>query len=507
MNKNHKVHSHELSSVAKGAGINIVGKVAGSGLQYVYAIIAARILKAEIFGILMLGITILSIVGAISRLGLENGVIKFVAQYHGIHDKARVKGIIILALKYSFIASISIGALLFFTASHMSTVIFQKPELEWVLKALSLSLPFYSLMIISLSSIQGFKIMKYSVYSQNIFQHIFNIALVFIFVFFIGKNLHVVVTAYALSLLFTAILSMYFLVKTFPDIMSIKSIKESKMLFRFSLPLLLVFIVNLLIMWTDTLMLGYFTSSKEVGIYNLAMRTAMFIYMFLISFNSIFAPIISDLYHKKEFEKLESLFKTITKWIYMISLPFFLILALLSKEVMLIFGQEFVAGWIPLIILAFTNLVNSGTGCTGYMLAMSGKQDIMMYNSLGICVLNIFLNYLLIPSHGIIGASIASGISITIYALVMLIEVYIYLKIHPYDKTFLIITLIGLLVFGIFYLLEQHTVLDLSAIQRILFSVPLLLCSFAWLIYKWGSNENDRFLIEVFKRKFSKNTK
>lgn len=173
MNNNHKVHSHELSGVAKGAGINIVGKVASGGLQYVYAIIVARILHAEIVGILMLGITIMNIAGAVSRLGLENGVIKYVAQFQGIGDKARVKGIIILALKYSFIASISIGVLLFLSASRMSTVIFHKPELEWVLKAFSLSLPFYSLMIISLSSIQGFKIMKYTVYSQNLFSAYF----------------------------------------------------------------------------------------------------------------------------------------------------------------------------------------------------------------------------------------------------------------------------------------------------------------------------------------------
>lgn len=298
---------------------------------------------------------------------------------------------------------------------------------------------------------------------------------------------------------------MYFLVKTFPDITSVKPINESRILFRFSLPMLLVFIVHLLIIWTDTLMLGYFTSSKEVGIYNLAMRTAWFITMFLVSFNTIFAPIIADLYHKKELKKLESLFKTITKWIYMVSLPVFLLLALLSKEVMSLYGQDFIAGWIPLIILAFTNLVNAGTGCTGYMLAMTGKQDLMMYNGLGVCFLNIFLNYLLIPSYGIIGASIASGISINIYALVMLIEVYIFLKIHPYNKTFLIITLLGLLVYGLFYFLE-FKVLDLSAMQRILFSVPLFMSFFAWLIYRWGSNENDRFIIDAFKRKLLKNT-
>jgi O-antigen/teichoic acid export membrane protein len=496
------IHHEELTQIAKGAGINITGKVVGSAIQYAYSLVIARVLQADAFGIFMLGFTIMSIGGAIGRLGLENGAIKFISQYNGIGDKARVKGVIVQALKYSFIASILIGAILFLTARFMSNVIFNELELEWVLKIFSLALPFYSLMIISLSCTRGFKIMKYAVYTQNLFLHTFNLILVGIFVF-LGMKLYGVASAYMITLFITATLSIYFLLKTFPEIWHTKTITQSKKLFRFSIPLLLVFIVNMIIMWTDTLMLGYFKTSREVGIYSAALRTAMFITTFLISFNSIFAPVISDLHNRRETKKLESLFKTVSKWIYMASLPLFLLLVLLPKEVMSMFGPEFIAGSVPLIILAFANVTNSGTGCVGYMIIMSGKQDLMMYNSLGVCFLNIILNYLLIPSYGIIGASIASGVSLAVYAIVLLIEVYVLLKIHPYNIMFLKITFLGLLLYGIFSMLK-YTVPDLTGVLRVLFFVPVFLSFYVWLIYKWGTDDDDRIVIGFLKGRLLK---
>ena len=76
-----EVHQEELTQIAKGAGINIIGKVAGSAIQYIFSLVIARILHADAFGIFMLGFTIMSIGGAIGRLGLENGAIKFISQY------------------------------------------------------------------------------------------------------------------------------------------------------------------------------------------------------------------------------------------------------------------------------------------------------------------------------------------------------------------------------------------------------------------------------------------
>jgi len=52
-------------------------------------------------------------------------------------------------------------------------------------------------------------------------------------------------------------------------------------------------------------------------------------------------------------------------------------------------------------------------------------------------VLNIFLNYFLIPKYGIVGAAIATTTSISVVNLIRLGMVLLIMKIHPYKLSYL----------------------------------------------------------------------
>ena len=88
--------------------------------------------------------------------------------------------------------------------------------------------------------------------------------------------------------------------------------------------------------------------------------------------------------------------------------------------------------------------------------------------------------------------------SLAVYAIVLLIEVYVLLKIHPYNIMFLKITLLGLLLFGIFSMLK-YTVPDLSGVLRVLFFVPVFLSFYAGLICKFGIDDDDKIVIGFLK--------
>ncbi len=501
---NNEGHEQELVRVAHGAGVIFAGKILGGALQYIYIIVIARILGVKTFGLFMLGTAIINFTGIIGRLGLENGVIRFIPLYEGEGDRGRIKGTIIQSFKYSFIASVVMAAVLFFAAGPLSTRLFHKPGLEGIIQAFSISIPFFTIMMIALASTQGFKIMKYTVYSRNLLWPVSNLLLMTIF-FFLGFRLYGAVVAYIITVVFAAILSLYFLFKTFSDIRSTKAISENSALFRFSLPLLFVLFMNFAMLWTDTLMLGFFALSKDVGIYNAAMKTAMQTSIILVSFNSIFAPVLSDLYNKGEMEKLEKLYKVVTKWIYSASFPVFLLLLLLSNELMLLFGHDFGAGRTPLIILALAQLVNAGVGPVGVILVMSGKQNIMMYNTAAISILNISLNWFLIPIYGITGAALATGISTVALNIVMLLEVYLIFGIHPHSKKFIKPSVIGIIAYGVLlFIINMLGDIDIRA--KLLIVTPLFLAVFVSMIYAWGIDDEDRYVLSVFKGRFRKSS-
>lgn len=495
------IHKSELASIAEGAGITFVGRIMDVGFRYLYMVILARILGPRLLGILLLGLTIVAFAGIISRFGLEIGVVRYVSLYKGLGDEGRIKGTIVQALAWSFIVSVSIGTGLFIGSRFLSVSVFAKPELQPVIKLLSFSLPFLFAAVIALAYTQGLKMMKYVVWSRFLFWPLSNVVLALLF-FFAGCGLNGMAAANTTSIFLTCILSMFFLVKCFPNIKHIKAVYEARKLLRISIPSAGIIFLTYVIMWTDILMLGYFKTSEEVAVYNMAMRTALLISLTLVSFGAIFAPIVSDLCNRKQMQKLGALFKTVTRWNFGVSFSVFLLMALLSKEIMAMFGQRFIIGYAPLVILASAQLLNASVGSVGVVLIMSGKQDIMMWNNVGVCVLNILLNRLLIPPYGIIGAAIASGISIIASNVVMLLEVCILLRMHPYSRHFVKPLGASLVAFGI-VVFVLNMLGNLVGVQKMLVSVLLFSAIFITVLYKLGFNDQDRFIIKTVKMKFA----
>ena len=183
-------------------------------------------------------------------------------------------------------------------------------------------------------------------------------------------------------------------------------------------------------------MLGILGLVHEVGIYNAAAIMSIQASLFLVSVNAIFSPIIADLYNKGHINQLSNLFKTTTKWIFELTLPVFLVFVLFSRHIMGLFGEEFVVGWAVLVILGGAQLLNASVGSVGYTLTMTGRQKMELVNNLVLCGLNIFLNIILIRKFGILGAAIATGLSLGLINLLRLIEIYCLYKIHPYKLSY-----------------------------------------------------------------------
>jgi O-antigen/teichoic acid export membrane protein len=247
-------------------------------------------------------------------------------------------------------------------------------------------------------------------------------------------------------------------------------------------------------------MIGYFKSPDEVGIYNAAMKTALLISTILLSFNTIFSPIISDLYNQDKMKKLGVLFKTVTKWRFSICFPLFLLIVLFSKEIMSIFGQEFIQGTSVLIILALGHLVTASVGPVGQVLSMSGRQNIMMVNNIVLSCLNIILNYMLIPAYGITGAAVASGISIAVFEIIMLLEVYIIMKMLPHSIK-IIKPFVAGLASSVLILFLDNALISLHTNQKLIIYIPLFSSVFALVLYTLGIDDEDRFIIDHIKNK------
>jgi O-antigen/teichoic acid export membrane protein len=152
----------------------------------------------------------------------------------------------------------------------------------------------------------------------------------------------------------------------------------------------------------------------------------------------IFAPLIADLYHTAELDRLNELFKISTKWGLYISIPLFLLIVFFPKDIIyVIFGQEYVAGTFSLIVLSISQLINAGTGAVGLLLVMTGKQKDWLFITFGTFIITSFISILVIPIWGLNGAAVTTAVGTSFVFIFSLFRVLATLKLWPYDLRYL----------------------------------------------------------------------
>ena len=313
--------SVDLWKLATGGVIILVGIVLGRGVTYFFNVYIARILGSEPYGIYSLGLYIFNMAATISIIGMNTAVIRYVALYRGINKYDKVKGTVLGALFLVLPISILAAVILFFQADTLAVKLFHEPRLGDVLRIFGIGIPFINASTIFVFATQGFQMMKYRVYIKNIIEPIGKLILGATFLA-IGWGLRGVLWAFVLTLILASFLSYRYFLKAFSQFRAaIRTEYNLRELLIFSGPLMFVGIFQVVIDRIDALMLGHFRSPHEVGLYCAAFQTAMLVGIARMSLSAIFAPMISDIYNKRQFSRLEPLLKIATRWVFTLSFP------------------------------------------------------------------------------------------------------------------------------------------------------------------------------------------
>jgi O-antigen/teichoic acid export membrane protein len=449
-------------------------------------------------GFYVLGITLVQFANILSQLGMDNGVVRYVAHHSAGRDVAKVRGTIIQALLVTFAVSVALSALIFASAGFLAERVFDKPFVETILRYSSLAIPFFTLMSMALWATQGFQTVKYATYVQQVWRPLINLGFVFVF-YFLGVQILGAVAAYVLSMGVGALLALYYLVRIFPRLLDRKTPAkfESRALFRASGPMILANFNQPINAWIAAAVLMAFSTQSAVGIYDLAARTANLSTLVLFAFTGIFSPMISSLYRRGILTDLGYLYKDVSRWSFTGALAFFLIAALLAKDVMAVFGEEFVEGWPVIVAVAAAQLFNASTGPAVRVLAMTGYQRAVLFSAGVSAGTAVALNLLLVPFYGFLGAAAATAAAVILANVVTLFFVRRRLDFWPYSREYAKPTLAGLIAAAGSY----AALLALApppGVPSLVVFVPFFLTAFAGLLVVLGLSPSDRRLLSSF---------
>ncbi|MDD5455270.1 MAG: flippase [Candidatus Ratteibacteria bacterium] len=432
MNKNFS--EKDISKIAKGGGITLIGSLIGKVIFFLSQIIIARFLGIEQFGLYALGFTVVKICEIISKFGLHTGGMRFVSIYKD-ENPNKLKGVLISAILLSLLNGLIIGGVLFLFSKSISNSIFHKPELAPVLQLFSLSIVFVTALNVSSSLLRGFHTTKYTVYTTDIIQPVSNLILI-IFFSLIGFKLNGVISAFTLSHFFAFIMAVFYLANLFPEFKNklLSPIYNVKELLVYSFPLLFVGILHYFLIWTNVLLLGALSTTSNVGLYQAASQFPFIMALFLAAMTSIYGPVAANLYHKKEMDRFSNIFKTTTRWVSYLTLPIFLFLVFSAKELMTLFGKEYIqTGHVILVILSFGQLIDCISGSNSVTLTVTNRQKLELLNSLITVTIGVLLSYFLIGKYGALGAAISSSITLLLVNLIRLGEIQALYKTNPFS--------------------------------------------------------------------------
>ena len=406
-------------------GIAMLYRIGGQLLGFLLTFVIAYFFGANGLGDYVLAIIVLKIFTLISKLGLDTASIRYIAEYSSENSLSSIldfrKKSIFLITTVSIICSL----VMYLGANIIAEFIKANPQHIEITSFFILPM---SLFIFHYQNMRGLKeIAGYSFFfwmSQALFSLI---AILTLTTF--TKDPAVPLYAYLVSLIVISIFSVisftYFLNKRkrikelFTDDKRSESVKNILIV---SLPLMLAQAVHFIMSWTDKLMLGILdspdvisglsTNSAQIGVYHTAFKLSMFATIGLMAVKSIASPKFAELYKQREFKLLKKVTQQSTKLIFWTTLPLVALFIFFSESLMLLFGDEFQAGVFAFILLSIGRVFVSFSGAAGNLLQMCGRQVIFMNIAVIGSVINVILNFSLIPIYGINGSAIATMISL-----------------------------------------------------------------------------------------------
>jgi len=400
-----------MREVIRGASVAFFLKLTAAGLGFGLNVVIARYLGATGAGLYFLALTVTSIAAVLGRAGLDNALVRFTAANAAIGDWGAVKGLYTRGLRLALATSGSVSLAMFVSSSWLAETVFSEPDLTSVMRWMALAVVPFALFTLHAHLLKGLK---------NIRDHILVLSICLPTISLIGMVVLVpywyvrgAACAYTTASVITLIVGLWCWHRNTSQLRGVKGDFNTRELLRSSMPLFWMSVVQLVTLWSSTVILGMWANSSDVGIFGVASRTARLLSFLLVAVNSIAAPKFAALYARGDVMTLERIARNSASMVTVLAAPMFLLFMIMPRWIMGIFGLEFETGGLVLSILAVGQLVNVAAGSAGFVLMMCGYERLMR-NTIAICaVISIVSNVLLIPRLGVVGAGLATVITLS----------------------------------------------------------------------------------------------
>ncbi len=492
----------DLSELATGTGIALVGRATGRVIDLTRQAVLVRLISQADFGIYALALTVFRLVTMFASVGQSGAVIRFGAERR--HNPAQFGAVLRVAVGLALTASTIFCVLLFTLAEPIAILIFDQPELALLLRIFAIVLPLWSLMDVCLAATMIDRRIAFAIAAEEIVQPILYLLLL-IFLVVLSSRLYAVqpieaaVWAALLSFGVIAFLALWVMMRRYPAFRVRAPAEANRGLTltmgRYGTPLALAS----LLLWSspllDRLLMGVFSTPENAGTFIVIAQLSTFFTLIAAAIDLIQGPITAHLIYGGDTARLEHVTQSAVRIGLLLGIPGLIVLCFHGNTVLtVVFGADYAIGASALAILCAAMLLRVISDRAIGLLVMSGYNRRWLIFSSAFSALNVALDALLIPRWGMVGSALGTVI-VNIFLLIALERTTAtHLQVRLFNVSFLWFMPIALVSAGI-GLLPFWLGLRFSDLLDLLVFALLSSGAFALLVWRFALPDDEKALL------------
>lgn len=397
------VNSQELRVATLGS---IIIKFSSAFFALLNAILLAKLLSVQDFGIYILALTTVTIATIPVSLGLPELLTRYISKYHLENNFSMLKGLLIKANQMVLISS-TIAVFIAFLLYLIWWKNYSENTVQTFWFACIL-LPLLAFGELRAASLRG---MKFVILGQIPDTFLRNLMLFFpltvCYFFSIEISPQRAMLFHIFAALFSFLVGAWFLYKKLlKNLLHFTPKYDTNYWFRQAIPFTLITSVQVIKIRSMIYFLAAFWGVEVVAIYDVANRGASLVAFTVDALNKAVSPYISIFYENNNQKILQRIVKKTARLLFAFSLPVVLVFILGGKPLLYwLFGEEYGSSYFPLLILLVGYVYHAMAGPIIPLFNMTNNQKFLSKNQLYMMVFSLVLSIPFIYFWGAIGAA------------------------------------------------------------------------------------------------------
>ncbi len=395
------------SFIIAGSLILTLSNVVVRFLSYVYRIVMARMLDPHSYGVLNLALPLQYMVILLTSSGIAPTIAKFVSEKKA--KKEELGSLIESNLFYYTAGGALIGLLFFAFSPVLGNWLFKDQAATTLLMISSIAIPFAILVSVYTGVFQGFKKVNF-MGGVLVFEQTARIGFA---VLLVAMGYGVIGAIWGSTFGFIIAVPVAFaLFKRLGTGVGRRSLETFKEVFYFSIPTSITALSSFILTYADVLLIGFFLTSLDVGIYSAASPASRLVLAFTTALYAVLLPSVSEVFAKGRVTDIKRYFKLSILAMLFLVVPATIIAFIFSKQIItLLFTETYVQAAFSFQILAVGMLFLSLFMTNSAIFQGMGLAKIPMKILLVSALIDVLLNIILIPSYGIEGAAFSTALA------------------------------------------------------------------------------------------------